>query len=483
MKNASGRKPWPPLLHRVVRTIRSRDLLRQGQHVLIALSGGPDSVALLSLLHQLQSSWSLMLTAVHCNYGLRGCESEGDQQFVETLCRELRVPLHVKAIDLRSRPPRSSLQAVARARRYQVFTEVATHCGADRIAVGHTAEDQAETVVLWMLRGAGLTGVSGMPACRDGSIVRPLYDVRRQDILTYLEQAQRSFREDSSNGKPLYLRNRIRHEVMPALQRLVPSTVESLCRLADLCREDDRYLEQHVAELCGVEEMVQSDGSWMIQQGLFRGVPKAVQRRLLRTLLRRSDLQQRAPHWTVVDRVMQTVSQEQWGAIIPLQAGWIVVDRDAIRCTPSGTVTMDHGMGLGIAPQVLPIPGKLVWSGTGQVIQVQHQVVDDRGMTLGRDYIVVDAQVLSQPWHLRSWVPGDRFYPFGMHGHSKKLQDFFTDQQVPVATRTRIPLLVAPEGIVWVVGYRHDQRWVPTASTERCLVVTVSGSEYRDGRD
>ena len=476
MKTVIGRKPWPPLLHRVVRTIRFRKLLRHGQHVLVAVSGGPDSVALLSLLHHLRSSWSLTLTAVHCNYGLRGSESAGDQEFVDSLCRELGVPLQVKTIDLRSRPARSSLQAVARACRYHVFREVAAGCGVDCIAVGHTADDQAETVMLWMLRGAGLTGLSGMPAIRDGAIVRPLYDVTRREILAYLEQAQLTFREDSSNGKPLYLRNRIRHEVMPVLRRLAPSTVASLCRLADLCREDDRYLEQHVDELCGVKDIVQSDGSWTIQPAVFRGFNKAVQRRLLRALLRSSDSQQRAPHWNMVERVLQTVSNGLWGSTIPLPSGRIAVEEDRVCFTPCGTITAGQRTSRELAPQVLSIPGKLVWSGTGQVIQVQDQIVLGRGMMLGKDWIAVDAQKLSQPWTLRSWVPGDRFYPFGMRGHSKKLQDFFADQQVPVKTRSRIPLLIAPEGIVWVVGYRQDQRWVPTASTERRLIVTVNGS-------
>ena len=449
--------------------------------MLVAISGGPDSVALLSLLHHLRSSWSLTLTAVHCNYGLRGSESEGDQQFVETLCQELGVLLHVKTIELRDRPPGSSLQAIARARRYQVFAEVATQCSADHIAVGHTADDQAETVLLWMLRGAGLTGLSGMPAYRDQRIVRPLYDVRRQEILFYLDHAQRTFREDSSNGKPLYLRNRIRHEVMPVLQKLVPSSVETLCRLADLCREDDRYLDRHVDELFGVKETCRPDGSWMIPQAVFRECPRAVQRRILRALLRQSDVQRRSPHFHVVERVIHAISEEKWGSKVPLQSGWIVVEQGDIRFALSRNGAMGQATCGEMPSQVLPIPGRIVWPGTGQLIQVQHHGEAHRGKTLGRDYIVVDAQLLSQPWHLRGWLPGDRFYPFGMHGHSKKIQDFFTDQRVPAETRRRVPLLVAPEGIVWVVGYRHDQRWVPTTNTERRLLVTVTGSGLSEG--
>ena len=149
--------------------------------------------------YHLRSSWALTLSAVHCNYGLRGAESEGDQQFVEAFCQELGVSLHVRRIGLQTGGRKASLQAVARDLRYRVMQEIAEQCGADRIAVGHTANDQAETVLLWMLRGAGLTGLSGMPAFRHHNVIRPLYETKRQEILAYLRKAGLSFREDSSN--------------------------------------------------------------------------------------------------------------------------------------------------------------------------------------------------------------------------------------------------------------------------------------------
>ncbi|MDH5319388.1 MAG: tRNA lysidine(34) synthetase TilS, partial [Nitrospira sp.] len=128
-------------------------------------------MALLSLLDCLRPEWSLTLTAVHCNYGLRGSESEGDQEFVTTRCGELNIPLHVRRLHLHERSKQSSLQAAARHLRYQAFSEIAEQCGADRIVLGHTADDQAETILLWLLRGTGLTGLAGMPADRDGGIV------------------------------------------------------------------------------------------------------------------------------------------------------------------------------------------------------------------------------------------------------------------------------------------------------------------------
>ena len=152
-------------------------------------------------------------------------------------------------LDVRSRPKGTSLQAYARTLRYRAMTDLAGELGADRIALGHSADDQAETILLWILRGSGLTGLTGMPAQRDGQFIRPLYDVRRDEILTFLQDTGQSYRLDSSNAKPLYTRNRIRHELLPVMQRIAPSAVDALCRLGELCREDERYLEGRAAEL------------------------------------------------------------------------------------------------------------------------------------------------------------------------------------------------------------------------------------------
>lgn len=483
VKNTIVRKAWPPLLHRIVRTIRSRDLLRPGHRVLVAVSGGPDSVALLSLLHHLQVRWSLTVTAVHCNYGLRGRESEEDQEFVEALCRQLGVPLQVRRVNLQARPRRSSVQAVARDLRYQVMKEVGAQDRADRIAVGHTADDQAETVLLWMLRGAGLTGLSGMPAFRDGSIIRPMYDVRRQDIVTYLNEVGVPFRQDSSNLTSRYVRNRIRHEVIPVLQRLAPSSVNALCRLAEVCREDDRYLEQQVSVFLGSMCQSTPSGGWAMNRSLFRELPQAVQRRMVRDLLQQSDRLSRWPSYKLVDEVIHmAVAQGPAVERTIKQRGCLIAENDEIRFVPLAEAGIGQDRRQVIPPvHRLPVPGRVKWAGTGQTIQVQEQAWDHHGGACGTSCIVVDAGRISQPLCVRTWSPGDRFYPQGMGGHSKKLQDYFTDLGIPKAIRSQIPLVVAPEGIVWVVGYRQDQRWMPTAKTVRCLVLTVNAPSAVEG--
>lgn len=464
---------WPPLLHQVVRTVRSRSLFQRGQHIVVAISGGPDSVALLSILHHLRSSWALTLSAVHCNYGLRGAESEGDQQFVKAFCQELGVSLHVRRVDLQPDGRRTSLQAVARDFRYRVMQEIAEQCGADRIAVGHTANDQAETVLLWMLRGAGPTGLSGMPAFRDHNIIRPLYDTKRQEILTYLRATGLSFREDSSNFKPHYLRNRVRTEVIPVLTQLVPSSVDALCRLAEICREDDRYLDQQSTALSSPALKQESDGGWTIDRGCFLELPRALQRRCIRNLFRRNDAQFRSPSLRTVDRIIRLASGKGSGSSLDVKGGHVLVGDRHLRFVPLQAREISHtGQPHDRCQEFLSVPGELIWSGTGQRLQVQQQARTRMCAPLGKDRILVDADRVSQPLVVRNWLPGDRFHPSGMGGHSKKIQDFFTDLKVPIAARSLVPLVVAPEGILWVVGYRQDERWAPTAATKRCLVFT-----------
>ncbi|MBH0203381.1 MAG: tRNA lysidine(34) synthetase TilS [Nitrospira sp.] len=465
---------WPPLVHRVVRTVRSRGLFQRGQHIVVAISGGPDSVALLSILHHLRSRWALTLSAVHCNYGLRGAESERDQQFVEAFCQALGVSLHVRRVGLQTDGRKTSLQAEARDLRYRVMQEIAEHCGADRIAVGHTADDQAETVLLWMLRGAGLTGLSGMPAFRDHNVIRPLYETPRQEILAYLCTAGVSFREDSSNVKPHYLRNRVRREVIPILAQLVPSSVDALCRLAEICRVDDRYLDRQMTTLSSSAVERESDGGWKIDRVCLLELPEALQRRCIRNLFRQYDDQLRSPSLRTVDRIIRLASRRGAGSRLDVQGGRVDVDHRYLRFVPlQGRVVSHAEQPHSGCREFLSVPGALIWAGTGQRLQVQQQACSQLRTPLGKGRIVVDAERVSQPLMVRSWLPGDRFHPAGMGGHSKKIQDFFTDLKIPIAARSRIPLVVAPEGILWVVGYRQDERWVPTTATKRCLVFTA----------
>lgn len=478
----ANRRAWPSLLHRVVRTIRSNRLIEPEQHVLVGISGGPDSVALLALLHHLSRSWRLSLTAAHFNYGLRGRESDEDERFVAALCRTLDVPLFAMKLDVRDRARGTSLQAAARDLRYRAMANMAEEYGADRIAVGHTSDDQAETVLLWMLRGAGLRGLSGMPVSRDGRIIRPLYDSSRREVLEFLAQAGLSYREDSSNATQAYARNRIRQELLPVLKRLHPSSVRALCRLADLCREDDCYLEAQ-AEAVSAERIHQErEGVWVMDRAFVQQLPRALQRRLVRDLLRRGDHLERAPSAQRVEQVIQAVMTKGTGQRLFGKSAQILIDGQTVRLVACGRPEATGRQQGPLTIPVLSAPSAVPWAGTDQIIRIQRMAREEVGETAPRPgRIVVDGERVSGPLTIRPWQRGDRFHPSGMNGRSKKLQDYFTDCKVPAGMRYKIPIVVAQEGIVWIVGYRPDDRWAVTPRTRHCLVLTASRDSTGEG--
>ena len=476
------RTSWPPLLHRVVKTVRARALFEPGQHLLVAVSGGPDSVALLRLLHRLSFRWRLRLTAVHCNYGLRGRESEEDQAFVMALCESLAVPLRCIALDVRARPRRVSLQAQARELRYSAMARLAEDVEADRIVVGHTADDQAETVLLWMLRGAGLTGLAGMPAQRDGVIVRPLYEVSRRHLVSFLDEAGQSYRQDSSNAKRLYTRNRIRHELVPVLTRIAPAAMTALCRTADLCREDDQYLDEQAQTLGSSLIRVDSEGRYSVDRHQFLAQAPALQRRLVRQLFRGMHPVRRVPAVATIELVRRLFSSKPGGPRRYAGGVHVRVTQAAVVVQPGGIPSAQLDSVATGEMQVGQLPAVVEWVGTGQQIRVQEWAQESYQHAVSPGWsMLVDADLLSLPLRIRPWRTGDRFVPSGMQGRSKKLQDYFVDCKVPKERRELIPILEAPQGIVGVLGFRQDERFQVSDRTRRCLVISIDDGSIMEG--
>jgi tRNA(Ile)-lysidine synthase len=478
-RSSGGTAARPALLTLLVRTVRQHQLFVPGQHLLVGVSGGPDSIALLSLLYRLAQSWRLTLTAIHCNYGLRGAESDGDESFVREFCQERHLSLVVHRPMLVKRRQRSSLQATARDARYDFMRQLAHEVGAVRIVVGHTANDQAETVLMWMLRGAGMAGLAGMPYVREDGIIRPLLASTREEVLTYLSHEGLTYRRDSSNEKPLYYRNRIRKDLLPVITRLAPASVRVLQRQADVVREDERYLELVTRDL--VQKLVSPDfgGVQRVNLQAFIELPVALQRRLVRTILRTYDEEGRVSSLRVVESVRHVFLKGKSGARLSLKQALVTLDQGSVRFSSVGG---DHKEKTGLEQgksESLPllVPSTVYWARTNQQIQVQRMARRDaeQGCVASSvQRVVFDADRCSEPFVVRSWQSGDRFSPQGMKGNSKKLQDFFTDRKIARHQREEIPLLVAPEGILWVVGMRQDERFVVRRGTTNCLVVSVS---------
>jgi tRNA(Ile)-lysidine synthase len=469
---------------RVQRCIRTHRLCGRGDHILAAVSGGADSVALLMVLHGLAPAWSWRLTVVHVNYGLRGKESEQDARFVIDLCRELGLPVICEAVELGT--ARGSLQSRAREARYALFAEIADRIGADKIALGHTADDQAETVLMWTMRGAGAGGLGGMPVMRDGKWIRPLLDIARGDVEAYLLAQGRGWRTDSSNLTPLYTRNRIRLEILPALKAANPAIVRILGRQARICRDEDLYLEQLAqTALDGLMRTDRSGAVFVDREGLRR-LPAALQRRVVRVVIRRVAGAVQGPTFRAVESILRCVVGGRTGSMLTVAGGLVWRDYSRIGFQrwdrrhrggqPAPAFSEVH-IGLGTTgTSVVP------WAATAQVLRVR---VEERiGETALRQpperarpspgRVCLDMDRIEPPLMVRSWRPGDSFQPAGMGGRRKKLQDYFADIKLPRAERHRVPLVCSRDHIVWVAGHRADHRVQPTPASKRLLILELT---------
>src|SRR5438132_3502630 len=271
-------------VRRVGVEMQRQGLIPANARVLVAVSGGPDSVGLLAVLQELGHSRhipGLVLHVAHMNYCLRGRESDEDAAFVSRLGTQWGIPVHVERADLDGLRG-TSLQAHARQCRYAFFERLCRSHGLSHIATGHTADDQAETILMWLLRGCGPKGLGGIPIMREGRIIRPLLHVRRPEILNYLATRALIYRSDSSNAKKMYQRNRIRHDLLPKLQAFNPRLVEALARTAELLREEAVFLEE-VEQARWSAILIESTPGRVVLDGEgFARTPPALQRRLLR---------------------------------------------------------------------------------------------------------------------------------------------------------------------------------------------------------
>ncbi len=487
---------YHPLHRRVAKTIRARALLLPGQTILVAVSGGADSVALLSILHALAPVWELSLRVVHCNYGLRGAESDGDADFVTTLCRRLGIPCVVTSVAVAQREvgASSSLQVRAREARYRLFRELAGRHGAARVALGHNADDQAETVLLRMLRGAGLRGLSGIPHIRERLFIRPLLAVSRQEILSYLGAAGLSYRVDSSNAKSAYLRNRVRHELLPVITSLAPGAVRMLARQADIIRDDDRLLDALSARRLRRVVQLSNETTVILGRSALCEQPVALQRRILRQALGLMSSSFGVPRGDQITSLLTSLTSPRSGGVWKIGKVEILSEPKQIRLTtassrPTGRVVEDQSENgtIGSSFQEVTIsslPYTASWPMTGESIRIRT-VTCDRGRVLLNNtsplVALFDAEQLALPLRIRTWRRGDWFCPTGMNGRRKKLQDYFTDAKLGRSVRERMPLVLSRDCIAWIVGQRVDARFAATTSTTRFIVARVRQPLRRKG--
>jgi tRNA(Ile)-lysidine synthase len=458
----------PSLADRVARTIREHALLAPDARVLIAVSAGADSVALAHLLCDLGPALAFSVAGVaHFNHRLRAA-AEDDERFASEVAARLGLPFVAGGSDVRAlaRERRVSIEDAARQLRYDFLESARFRLGADRTAVGHTRDDQAETVLLRLLRGAGTRGLAAIRP-RSGHVIRPLLDVARAELRGWLNERELAFREDESNLDLAVPRNRIRHELLPYLERFSPGVAAVLAREADLAREDEAVLA-HAAADAARDVVTSAEGATSLDREALLALPRGLARRVVRGVL--ESCSGRFIGLDHVGAVLELAAGEP-GRRLSLPGLSAARRADRIVLEPR-TVRPAAAQPPAMLPRPLPIPGEVVLPEAGWAISAGTSGGRAVPGDLAGDgpAVAVSGESLMAGLAVRFRRPGDALRPLGLGGR-KKLQDLFVDRKIPRGERDAVPLVVdAGDRIVWVVGHAVAEDFQVT-SPERGVII------------
>jgi tRNA(Ile)-lysidine synthase len=446
-----ARAPYAGLQEHVLRT----GVIRHGQRMLVGVSGGVDSMVLLHALQATQPQHGCALAVVHVHHGLRGKEADADAALVRDCCALWDIPFHLVRKNVRARMASKglSLEMAAREARYEAFRLVARRVNAAALALAHTADDQAETLLLRLLRGSGPSGMAGMSPCstvHGVTVVRPFLTIQKDIILAYANDSGISWREDRSNTDEAIKRNSLRKHVLPLLkQRFNPRVIEALCRHADMARDEEDLWTLRTDEARDACRSEVDDRALHVYA--LSGLAPALQRRVVHDWLLEQGIQ---PAFELVERVLQGVARKVKGSKCLWEgtSGTIWRQYDRLVVIPASKQQGES------ARQRVPVPGRLVWPAAGVEIvtcfgdDIQRPPRSRPGVWPARATLSRMA-IGRAGLYVRGWRAADRMKPIGMQGH-KRLQDIFTDAKVPRSERAHIPVIVCRNEIVWVPGFR-----------------------------
>jgi tRNA(Ile)-lysidine synthase len=470
VESAPSQQRLKSLEQRVLDFIQSRQLV-SGKKLVVAVSGGADSVCLLHILVKLQEKLKVKLHIAHLNHQLRGAESEADAKYVSGSARKLGISATIEGREVKGYQAEHhlSLEEAAREVRYGFLAEVAKAIGAERVAVGHTRDDHIETILLHLIRGTGTRGLHGLQPYTEweskaGSIIviRPLLEISHQETEDYCQNHKLKPRLDASNTYFSPLRNRIRHQLLPLLKNYNPGIAEALLRTGRIASDDIAFLDKEVARVW--DEVAQQQGKTIVlDKGKLNSLPPALKRYLLRAAVERMLGSAKDIEMRHIEEVISALDKPA-GKRLSLPQGLIFsieYDRYLLTSDPTALSPLPVLNG----ESQIKIPGETSLSGW----LIEATVINREGMTEKGDFIAyLDLGKIGDKLLVRPRQRGDRFQPLGL-SKAKKLNEFMIDAKIPSAWRQRVPIVCSPEQIVWVVGWRIDERAKVSEKTKKVL--------------
>jgi tRNA(Ile)-lysidine synthase len=449
-----------------VKEVKRQGLFHPGQRVGVAVSGGPDSVLLLHFMRDLALEWGITLAVVHFNHHLRGAESDADEGFVRDLADSIGIAYICGEADVArvAREKKRNLEATGRALRYRFFFSLVDQGRLDKVVTAHTANDQAETVLLRLLRGAGTRGLSGIYPALEGKVARPFLDLTRAEIMREIEARKLDYRIDSTNLDSRLRRNKIRRELLPLLEKeFNPAIIPLLKNHADRARDEEAFLEQQARE---------RSRPWRLHEGAeekisvraLGGLAPAIQRRVLRQMLEslRQDL--RGVAYALIEGLLRFAGSAQSGRSLALPGG--AVARKEFDWLILGSQSISDGA----YAYPVEVPGEITVPALG--VTFRFKIVEPQGVPKEYNQIecgAMDPQKLPQGLFLRNWRAGDQFWPLGSR-RLRKLKELFRQRKIPRSQRKLWPVLECGEQIVWVRGFAPA---APVAASTECRAVLL----------
>lgn len=444
---------------KILKTIKENKLIKKGDKIILGISGGPDSICLFNILYSLKKEFNLKLVLVHVNYNFRGKDSISDEKFIRNLAKKFKIKLHVKNIKL-SDYKKKNLEEYFREVRYNYFNEILKLEKAQKIAVAHNKDDQIETILMHFMRGSGLAGLSGMKI-KNNKIIRPLMETKKKDILAYLKQEGIKYREDKTNKDLKFTRNRIRHQLIPYLEKNYnPNLRDTLYKNSLILRDEQELISNLVKDIFD-KKVLKSENKYEISFKNFNSFHIALRRRLLICVI--NEKFKKDISLLMVNEILNLLDNSKNGSKKIIKEIEIIKNYDKITIRETKEQTIVKKLNLKIVGETkIPFLGfKFI---TKKV---------DRCSRISKNKCYIDLNKVNEELFVRVREKGDKFCPKGIAG-SQKLKDFFINQKIEQDKRDYIPLVVNDKNeIVWIVGFRVDKRFVPEKKSKNILEIRM----------
>lgn len=465
------------MIRDMIQTIDENNMIEMGDKIIVGVSGGPDSMCLLHILMSLRKKYNIAIIAAHVNHGLRGNEADADEAFVKEYCEQNNIEFYSRKVDLESiaAERKLSTETAGREIRYEFFRELMGKLRAQKIALAHNANDQAETILMRIIRGTGSEGLTGIKPIRDGIFIRPLIDVSRADIEKYCRDNDIRPRVDRTNFENIYARNKIRLELIPYINNNFNcDIVNGLGRLAKTLSVDNDFLESEAAirfkRYCTYEnnKVVITKEAFYEQEAMLTRIIRNALAKLTGSLYNFEKIH-------IYDII--NIQKHETGKKV-------VLPKNVIAFNNYGSVELYFHDHIG-TQNVLDNSEYILNAGKNIIseksVTIRLNVLDSKSVTnfnMGKMVKYFDSDKIKGDIILRNRKKGDRFTPLGMKG-SRKLKDIFIDMKIPQNERNQIPLICFGDEIAWIVGYRISEKYKVDVNTKNILEIIIEGEERR----